>query len=170
MLDEYLGYLWCVSINLLLSEQFGSRRREKKLQATIRWCENRSSNEQLHFLNWLLNGETQLYVRSSTVQFLLMVGLSKPIPGCRSCGKEVCKGFPEAWKTMVGRPRKRKREELSPLLAEGVSGRGSGGTTSWWWSFLHSCGRESWQIFSVRKVEVTTYVVCVLFVWDCAWL
>lgn len=49
---------------------------------------------------------------------------------------------------------------------QSTGGRGSCRIASWWWSFLRSCGRESWQIFSIRKVEVMTYVVCVLFVWD----
>lgn len=42
--------------------------------------------------------------------------------------------------------------------------RGSCSISSW--TFLHCCGRKPWQIFSIRKVEVITYVVCVLFVWD----
>lgn len=61
--------------------------RKKKLYIATYWHENTSSSEQLNFLNWLLNGETQVYVWSSAGQFLSMVGNSEPPLSCRSCGK-----------------------------------------------------------------------------------
>lgn len=168
MLRSMSRCVWCVSTSLLLSEPFWTSAQRKKLRAIIHWHKNISSDEQLHFLQWLLNGRTMLYVWSSTVQFLLMIEFSKPIPDCRSCEKYICKGFTEAWKAVLGWVREEEEGKKSWMRCslQSRGGRGSSSIASWWWSCLSSCGRESWQIFSIREVEVMTYVVCVHFVWD----